>query len=107
MVEVRTRLFAGRRRARSEISIAAVHDDTPSACLAPTQRAKSDSNAITSGPLVTQPDARTRSAAWRAREVITVRVNGIGSVATTETAMTTSFVQRRARSRNDRTLRRR
>ena len=95
MVEVSTLDCGGSCSALSPISIAAVHEATPTACLAPTHRAKSDSNATTSGPLVTQPDASTRDAAWRARDVITVRANGMGCRGSSARAMESSVAPNR------------
>ena len=40
--------------------MAAVQEETATACGAPTQSANSRSNAATSGPVVTQPEASTR-----------------------------------------------
>src|ERR1051326_1787065 len=90
IVDVSTFDCGGSCSALNPISIAAVQEATPAACLFPTQRAKSDSNATTSGPLVTQPEASTRDAAWRAREVITVRANGIGCGGSIDRAMASS-----------------
>src|SRR5712692_1197944 len=68
-----------RPKARNEISRAAVHDDTATACSASTHDASSFSNSRTSGPLVTQPEASTRQAASMASAVIVVRAKGTRS----------------------------
>src|SRR5438093_11507373 len=59
--------------------MAALHEDTATACSDPTEAENSFSNAATSGPVVTQPDSSTRATASRASGAMYVRANGIRS----------------------------
>ncbi len=77
IVEVSTFAPGRSRSARSAISIPAVHDETATACLAPTRCASSRSNSRTSGPVVIHPEARTRAEASRASALISALANGM------------------------------
>ncbi len=74
--EVSTAAPSGRCRERRASSMATVHEDTATACSAPTWAANSDSKAATSAPVVTHPEASTRSAAWRAAGEMKQSANG-------------------------------
>ena len=75
-VGVSTGAPGGRPRAVSAISMAAVHELTETVCRAPTHAPNSCSNAMASAPIVTQPLARTRTAACCASGTISVRQKG-------------------------------
>jgi hypothetical protein len=91
ITEVSTLDPGGRFRPRSASSMAAVQEETATACGAPTQSANSRSNATTSGPVVTQPEASTRAAASRASGVISAAAKGMRATSSGTTRRVVPF----------------
>jgi hypothetical protein len=90
-VEVSTLAPGGSCSARSASSMAAVQEDTVTACTASTYVANSASKARHSVPVVSHPELRTSMAALRAAGAIQQSANGIVAVSARDGA-TVEFI---------------